>query len=304
MDGLQRHAAPRLPASREAGVPPLHVGQWTHRHACQTQKYKQRSEAGTRTLGHHTPQPPATPAPDTLGNTAPPTGYLRTRHTWTEKNSTTTPHQSNNSPPHWATRQTASSQDASRTPSISPSTMQPCARIASRHTCRNPGSNPPSSSCHSSPDPTDGTHADPSTSPHGTANASAATQLEEETCDHFKTCPPYRGLDTLTDWNPAHTIAQHTRCATRSPTTQQLTTILRQAEVLYAVRGGLVPTAVYTLLRTHRDDPQATAAHMQRTAVPKSATQLTYRTHRCLLHAATLTPTDQARLVKLLFYQP
>ena len=79
---------------------------------------------------------------------------------------------------------------------------------------------------------------------------------EEETWDHFKTCPLYRGLDTLTDWNPTHTIAQHARWPTRSPTTQQLATILKQTEVLEAVRRGLVPTAVYTLLRTHAEDPQ------------------------------------------------
>ena len=74
--------------------------------------------------------------------------------------------------------------------------------------------------------------------------------------------------------------------------------------MLEAVRRKLVPTAVYTLLRTWPDDPQSTAAHMQRTAVIKRATQLTYRTHVYLQHAATLPPTDQAHLLKLLFYQP
>ena len=73
---------------------------------------------------------------------------------------------------------------------------------------------------------------------------------EDETWDHFKTCPLYRGLDTLTDWNPANTIAEHARWPTWSPTTQKLTTILRQAEVLEAVRKGLVPTAVYTCAPT------------------------------------------------------
>ena len=108
-------------------------------------------------------------------------------------------------------------------------------------------------------------------------------------------------LDTLTDWNPTHTIAQHARWPTRSPATQQLATVPKQTEVLEAVRRGLVPTAVYTLLRTHAEDPQATAAHMQRTATTKTAEQLTYRTHRYLQHAATLPQTDQAHL---LFYQP
>ena len=130
------------------------------------------------------------------------------------------------------------------------------------------------------------------------------SHAEEETWDHFKACPLYRGLDTLTDWNPTHTIAQHAGWLTQSPATQQLTTVLKQTEVLKAVRRGLVPTAVYTLLRTHAEDPQATAAHMQRTAVTKTAEQLTYRTHKYLQHAATLPPTDQAHLLKLLFYQP
>ena len=102
---------------------------------------------------------------------------------------------------------------------------------------------------------------------------------EEETWDHFKGCPLYRGLGTLTDWNRTHTIAQHAGWPTRSPATQQLATVLKQTEVLEAVRRGLVPTAVYTLLRTHVEDPQATAAHMQRTAIAKTAEQLTYRTH-------------------------
>ena len=127
---------------------------------------------------------------------------------------------------------------------------------------------------------------------------------EEEIWDHFKTCPLYPGLDTLTDWNPTHTIAQHAGWLTQSPATEQLTTILKQTEVVEAVHRGLVPTAVYTLVRTHAEDPQATGAHMQRTAVAKTAEQLTYRTHKYLQHAATLPQTDQAHLLKLLFYQP
>ena len=90
----------------------------------------------------------------------------------------------------------------------------------------------------------------------------------------------------------------------RSPATQKLATVLKLTEVLEAIRRGLVPTPVYTLLRTHAEDPQATAAHMQRTAIAKTAEQLTYRTHRYLQHAATLPQTDQANLLKLLFYQP
>ena len=88
-------------------------------------------------------------------------------------------------------------------------------------------------------------------------------------------CPLYRGPDTLRNWNPTNTIAQHARWPTRSPATQQLATILKQREVLEAVCRGLVPTAVYTLLRAHAEDSQATAAHMQRTAVAKTAKQLT-----------------------------
>ena len=117
-------------------------------------------------------------------------------------------------------------------------------------------------------------------------------------------CPLYRGLDTLRDWNPTHTIAQHAGWLTQSSATQQLTTVLKQTEVLEAVCRGLVPAAVYTLLRTHAEDPQATAAHMQRTAVAKTAEQLTYRNHKYLQHAATLPQTDQGHLLKLLFHQP
>ena len=120
--------------------------------------------------------------------------------------------------------------------------------------------------------------------------------------DDFKTCPLYRGLDTLTDWNATHTIARHAGWLTRSPATEQLATTLKQMEVLEAVRRGLVPTAVYTLLCTHAEDPQAKAMCMQRTAVAKTTEQLTYRTHKYLQHAATLPQTDQARLLKMLFY--
>ena len=88
--------------------------------------------------------------------------------------------------------------------------------------------------------------------------------------------------------NPHHRTAR--RMADAVPATQQLTTVLKQNEVLEAVHGELVPTAVYTLLCTHAEDPQATAAHMQRTAVAKTAEQLTYHTHKNLQHAATLPP--------------
>ena len=125
-----------------------------------------------------------------------------------------------------------------------------------------------------------------------------------ETWDHFKVCPIYRGLHTLTDWNPTRTIAQQAGWPTRSPTTQKLATILKQTGVLEAVRRRLVPTAVYTLLRTNADDARATAAHMQRTAAAETAEQLTYRTHKYRQLAAALPPADQAQLLKLLFYQP
>ena len=38
---------------------------------------------------------------------------------------------------------------------------------------------------------------------------------EEEPWDHLKRCRLYGGLDTLTDWNPTHTIAQHAKLGTR-----------------------------------------------------------------------------------------
>ena len=86
--------------------------------------------------------------------------------------------------------------------------------------------------------------------------------------------------------------------------TQQLATILKQTEVVEAVCRRLVPTGVYTLLRAHAEDPKATAAHMQQTAVAKTPEQLTYRTDKYLQHEATLPKTNQAHLLKLLFYQP
>ena len=75
---------------------------------------------------------------------SPPTGNPRTRHTRIETDSTTTPRPSNSSPPRWATRQTLSFCDSSKTPSLPPSTIQPFVRIASEHTCINPDSSSPS----------------------------------------------------------------------------------------------------------------------------------------------------------------
>ena len=64
--------------------------------------------------------------------------------------------------------------------------------------------------------------------------------------------------------------------------TQKPTSILQQTVVPEVVCRALVPTAVYTLLRSHADDPRASAAHMQRTAITKTATQLAYGNHRYL----------------------
>ena len=82
---------------------------------------------------------------------SPPTGYQRTRHTQTETNSPTIPDPSNSMPPHWATLRTPSSCDASKTPSVPPSTTRPCAQIASQHTCKNP--NPTGPRAASAPHP-------------------------------------------------------------------------------------------------------------------------------------------------------
>ena len=72
MDGLQGHAPPGRPTPRQTGVTPLRIRQWTHRHAGQTPEHQRHPRARTRATGHPTPQPPAVPAPDTPGQTAPP----------------------------------------------------------------------------------------------------------------------------------------------------------------------------------------------------------------------------------------
>ena len=117
--------------------------------------------------------------------------------------------------------------------------------------------------------------------------------------------PPVPGSSTPS-WTGTHPTRWHNTPdgKTGSLATQKLATIPRQAEVREAVRRGLVPAAVYTLLQTHADNPHATAAHMQRTAVAKTAEQLTYRTHKYLQHAATLPPADQSQLLKILLSQP
>ena len=113
---------------------------------------------------------PRYPRPQSIPN-----GYPRTHRTQIETSSTTTSHPSSSWPPHWATKRTPNSSDASKTPSTSPSTT-PYARIASQHTYKNADSNSPSNSFPSSPDTTDATHAARSTSPQDTPNASVATR--------------------------------------------------------------------------------------------------------------------------------
>ena len=253
------HAPPGRPTHRQAGVTPLRIRQWTRRHAGQTPEHQPHPRARTRATGRPTPQPPAAPAPDTPGHTAPP---MDARGHAVHRSRQAVP-----LPLQKPRLQLALEQ------------LPLLTRYHRWYTRRS-------------------IHV-----PAGYTKC-ICSHAEEETWDHFKACPLYEGLDTLTDWNPTHTIAQHAGWLTQSPATQQLTTVLKQTEVLEAVRRGLVPTAVYTLLRTHAEDPQATAAHMQRTAVTKTAEQLTYRTHKYLQHAATLPPTDQAHLLKLLFYQP
>ena len=134
IDGLQRHAPPGRPAHCQAVLPPLHVQQWTHRHACQPPEHKPPPRAPSSTSRGHTTATcssyPRYPWQHSPGNC-----YPKSRHTRTETHSTTAPYQSNNSPPHWAIQQRPSSYDASRTPSVSPSTTQLCAQIASQHTC-------------------------------------------------------------------------------------------------------------------------------------------------------------------------
>ena len=165
-----------------------------------------------------------------------------------------------------------------------------------------PDSNSLSSNCFSSPGTTDGTHAAPITSPRGTPNASVATRRTKPGTTSRRA--PCTGGSTPsrigTQPTPSHNTPDG-RHGPRRPKTRH------HPQADGGTRGGpqgLVPTAVYTLLRTHADDPMATAAHMQRAAVAKTAAQLTYRTHKGLQYATTLPPVDQAHLLKLRFYQP
>ena len=295
IDGLQGHAPPGRPTHSQTGVTLLRIGQWMRRHAGQTPEHQPHPRARTRATGHPTPQAPAAPAPDTPGHTAPrmdARGHAvhRSRqavplpHTHPATGHYTGPPSEHRTPP------TPLYYSALRPDSLPAHLQKPRLQLALEQL-------PLLTQYHR-------WYARRSIHVRAGYTKCICGHAEEETWDHFKVCPLYRGLDTLTDWNPTHTIAQHAGWLTQSPATQQLDTVLKQKEVLEAVRRGLVPTAVYTLLRTHAEDPQATAAHMQRTAVAKTAEQLTYRTHKYLQHAATLPQTDQAHLLKLLFYQP
>ena len=203
MDGLQGHAPPGRPKHRQTGITPLHIQQVTRRHACRTPEHQPHPMARTCTTGYPTPQPPATPTPDALGHTTPPNGCPRTRRTQIETSSNTTPHPSSSWPPHWASRRTPNSADASKTPSTAPSTTPPSTRTAPQHTYKSPDSNSPSNSFPSSPDTTDGTHAARSTSPQDTPNASVATRKK-------KPGTTSRGAPCTEDWTPSKTRTQLT----------------------------------------------------------------------------------------------
>ena len=208
---------------------------------------------------HPTPQPPAAPTSDTLDHTAPQIRYPRTHRTRIETSSTATPRPSNSLPPRWATQRTPSSYDATedsvptplyysalRPDNLPAHLLKPRFQLALEQL-------PLLTRYHR-------WYAHRSIHVPAGKTKCICGHAGEETWDHFKRCPLYRGLDTLKDRNPTHTIAQHAGWPTRSPATQQLATILKQTEVLEAVRRGLVPTAVYTLPGTHAEDPQATAA--------------------------------------------
>ena len=127
----------------------------------------------------------------------------RTHLTQIETSSTTTPHPSSSWPPHWASRRTPTSSDASKTPSTAPSTTPPYAQIASGHTYKNPASNSPSNSFPSSPDSTDGTHNARSTSPQDTPNVPVATRKK-------KPGTTSRGAPCTKYWSPSQTGTQPT----------------------------------------------------------------------------------------------
>ena len=158
MDGLQGHAPPGRPTHRQAGVAPLRIRQWTRRHAGQTPEHKPHPRARTRATGHPTPQPPAAPAPDTPGRTAPPMD-ARGHAVHGSRQAVPLPHT------HPATRRHTGPPSKHRTPPTprnsvhTPSTTPPCARIASQHTYKSPDSSSPSNNFPSSPDTTDGIRA-------------------------------------------------------------------------------------------------------------------------------------------------
>ena len=301
-DGLNRHAPQGHPAHGQTEVPTLRIRQWTRKHACQTPEHKPAPELKhiRPDTPHHSnlqqlhPIPPAAQPPHRVPDNRPYTDRDKQYHYRKpiQQLATTLGHRAS----------------TKLLPRLGNSIRTPLYYVAS---CPN---SPPAHlqkpglqlALEQLPLLTRHYRLYPPRSIHIPAGYTQCIcgHTEDKTWAYFKTCPLYRGLDTLTDWNPAHSIAQHAVWPTQSPATQKLTNILRQTGVLEAVRRGLVPSAVSTLLQTHADNPQTTAAHMQRMAVTKTATQLTYRTHRHLQHAATLRPTDQANCLKLLFYQP
>ena len=129
--------------------------------------------------------------------------------------------------------------DAPRTPSVTPSTTQPFARIASQHTCKN--STPTCARVTATPHPILPMVRTPL---HPCSRGVQQMHLRPhrgQNLGPLQDVPTIPELDTRTYWNPTHTIAEPAGWPSWSPATQNFTTILRQVGVPKAVRQGLVP---------------------------------------------------------------
>ena len=229
------------------------------------------------------------------------TGYLGTARTRTETNSTTTPRPSNSWPPHWATQRTQTPATPRRlrlytrlllspTPGEPPSTPTKTPTPAPSRVASTPRQIRPMVRTLLNPSPR-------------RVHQMHLWPCRRRNLGPFQDVPPVprarhsRRLEP----NPHHCAAR--RKADRVPDDP---TTRHHPQEAGSTPGD--PQVAHPHCRLHpathpRGEPQATAAHMLRTAVTKTAEQLTYRTHKYLQHAATLPPADHAHLLKLLFYQ-
>ena len=200
---FQRHAPQGRPAHRQAGVPPLHVHPWMRRHACQTTEHKPPKLEHLRLdttnhshLQHLPPIPSVTQPLHWVPEDTPFTDRDKQHHyplpiqqlaiTLGPRTNTELLRRLEDSfrtPLYYAVVRRDSLPQHLQKPRLQ-LPLEQLPLLTRHYRWYTPRSIPIPAGC----------------------TKCTWNHTEDETWDHFKPFPMYRGLRTLTDWNPADTI--------------------------------------------------------------------------------------------------